>query len=398
MLKISKILFVFTLLLGGSGFLFAAQPKPIKSSRELNEFYRLKTSNPEGAKKKLQSFLDSNPDHVSANIEMGYLLMAENRHEEALSFFRSAQKRAPDNSELSMQIGYLFDATDRKKEAFTEFEKAISGGDSTIQERACLATIYLANARRKKLAEPFFFDVYFSPSYSSRFDNGLFSLNARYGVNLGMRKEWDFYVGFRGNRDTESRGGNVPEIFSDNVGILSVGVKYIPFQGVPVSLYGEAGRGYDLVRRGRPRWRDDFRAGVLAYESWGARPRCVSTWKFPLSHVGNAYADVGVYSRYDRNWIGYGRVRDGVRLIEKGRSALDGYVQFSGALDSNDDFYNNIYEFGPGLAWIPDHRQNIVLRVTRLRGHYLKVHGVETNPYGRNYWDTRWDAEAYWRF
>ncbi len=364
----------------------------------MGDFYRFKTTDPVKAKSILEDVLKFDPKNASAHIEMGYFLIEEQKFNDALAHFKVAQTQAPDNPQLALQMGYLYDSTNKKKDAYSEFERALLSNDVSVQEKACLATIYLANARRKKLADPYFFDIYFSPSYSSRFDNGLFSLNMRTGVNLGMRKEWDFYVGFRGNRDTESRGGNVPEIFSDNAGIFSIGVKYIPFQGVPVSLYGEAGRGYDLVRRGRPRWRDDFRAGILAYESWGAGPRCVSSWKFPFSHVGNAYADLGVYSRYDRNWIGYGRVREGVRLIEKGRSALDGYVQFSGALDSNDDFYNNIVEFGPGLAWIPDHRQNIVLRATRLRGHYLKVNGVDANPYGRNYWDTRWDAEAYWRF
>jgi hypothetical protein len=91
-------------------------------------------------------------------------------------------------------------------------------------------------------------------------------------------------------------------------------------------------------------------------------------------------------------------VREGLRLVEKGRSALDGYIHLYGVTDSNDDFYNNLFEVGPGLAWVPDHRQNVVVRVGRLRGHYFKVNGRDPNPYGSHYWDTRCDAEMYWRF
>jgi len=392
---------VAILVLGAT--VLCAAPKSAASSqtlvqKNLSDFYRLKTSDPAAAKSKLELILQQNPEHVAANIEMGYLLINEGQYESAIRYFQTAQKNSPENSELSLQMGYLYDTTNNKKEAYSQFEKAMASGDVSLQEKACLATIYLSNARRKKLNAPFFFDVYFSPTYSSRFDNGIFSLNLRSGVNVGRRKEWDFYAGFRGTRDTASRGGNLPEIFSDNAGIFSVGLKYIPFSGVPLSIYGEAGRGYDLIERGRPRWRDDFRAGLLAYETWGAVPRCSSAWRYPFQHVGNAYLDIGVYSRYKRNWIGYGRVREGLRIVEKGRSALDGYLQISGALDANDDFYNNLYEVGPGLGWIPDHRQNMVLRVARIRGHYLKVNGVDPNPYGQNYWDTRWNAEVYWRF
>jgi tetratricopeptide (TPR) repeat protein len=374
--------------------LLAAPP----TQKELSEFYRLKSANPAKAKTKLETFLKSNPQHVAANIEMGYLLMGEKKYDEAIAYFKNAKGNSPDSSQLALQLGYIYDTIGDKQSAYQEFEAAMASSEGDIQEKACLATIYLAPARRKKLPDPYFFDVYFSPSYSSRFDNGLFSLNSRYGVNVGGRKEWDFYVGFRGTRDTASKGGNLPEIFSDNAGIFSLGVKYIPFYRVPVSLYGEAGRGYDLLRRGRPRWRDDFRAGLLAYDTWGASPRCCSQWLFPFRHVGDAYGDVGVYSRYRRNWIAYGRVREGLRLVEKGRSALDGYIHLYGVTDSNDDFYNNLFEVGPGLAWVPDHRQNVVVRVGRLRGHYFKVNGRDPNPYGSHYWDTRCDAEMYWRF
>lgn len=364
----------------------------------LDKFYRLKSTDPIKAKIFLETILKAEPRHIVANIEMGYFLIGEEKFEEALTHFKTAQAQSPNNSQLALQMGYLYDATNNKRAAYSEFEQALRSDDVSVQQKACLATIYLADARRKTWPAPFFFDVYFSPSYSSRFDNGIFGLNLRTGVNVGHRKEWDIYAGFRGTRDTESRGGNAPVIFSDNVGIFSIGVKYIPFQRIPLSLYGEAGRGYDLIRRGRPRWRDDFRAGLLAYETWGAPPRCVPDWAFSFRQVGNAYLDIGVYSRYDRNWIGYGRMREGVRLVEKGRSALDGYLHVSGSLDANDDFYNNVIEVGPGLSWIPDHRQHITFRVARLRGHYLETNGRDPNPYGRNFWDTRWDAEMYWRF
>jgi tetratricopeptide (TPR) repeat protein len=396
-MQLKRHLFVSALFFALTIPAFAARKKPDLNS-QMNRFYELKSKDPKAAKEKLEDIVAAYPNSSLAQAEMGYLLTSEGKNEEALEHFRAAEKNAPQDPQMSMQLGYVLDSTNRKKEAYKEFEKASLSKDEQVREEACLATINLAPVIHKKLPDPYFADVYFSPSYNTRFDDGIFSLNLRGGVNVGPRKEWDVYAGFRGVRDTESRGGNAPQIFSDNVGVFALGARYIPLKNIPLSLYAEAGMAYDLLDRNRDRWRDDVRAGALMYTAWGAAPHCPMGWQFPFRHVGNFYADVSVYSRYDWNWIGYARVREGLRVVEKGRSSLDAYLHVGGVVDSDDEFFNNLVEVGPGLAFVPDHRWNITFRYYVLKGNYLKVNGPSSNPYKPSYTDRRLEAECYWRF
>jgi tetratricopeptide (TPR) repeat protein len=386
---------VLALLLGTSAIVVAA---PKSADQELNQYYSVKRSNPQKAKPTLESIVQRNPKNLTARKELGYLLIEEKNHKEALQQFQEVQKLDPHDAQTNMQVAFLLDRLDQKSAAYKEFKKEATGPPSEKQQEACIALINLADANRKVLADPYFADLYLNPSYNSRFDNGLWTANARAGVSVGLRKEWDFYAGLRGTRDTESRGGTAPQIFSDNASIFSLGAKFIPFREIPVALYAEAGRGYDLVEQNRDRWRGDVRGGIFAYQAWGTRATCVPRPTFSFKHMGNVYADVSYYSRYDDNVIGYLRIREGLRVFEMNRSAVDVFLMAFGAIDSNHEFFNNLGEIGPSIAFIPDHTWNLALRYTAVKGRYATLNTASPNPYSKSYSDNRFELEGYWRF
>jgi len=335
---------------------------------------------------------------LNQHLEKGHELLRQKKAKKALPHFREAQKKKPNDAFITLQLGYILDSLNRKKEAYAEFKKLKDSKDFETRKKAQQALLNLSSAHAKLLPEPYFIDVYFSPFFQSRFDNGIFTLNIKGGRTFGKKRKFELYAGNRVVRDTESTGGTAPEIFSDNAVIFSLGLRYQPFLAIPAFIYGEAGRGYDLLDRNRDRWRDDFRSGLTLYHSWGAKPTYSGTWRFPFKHIGNVYGDLGVYSRYDRNWIGYFRIREGLRVIEKNKAVLDVFAQGWFVGDSNDDFFNNLVEYGPGIQFVPNHQWNFAVRFTTLKGTYLRVNSPNRNPFRRKYTDNRWELETYWRF
>jgi len=363
-----------------------------------SEFYTIKESRPKKAQALLTDILKRDPKNNHAQKEMGYLLLKSESYQEALPYFKKAQGTDPNNSDLAMQIGYLEDKLKNKKAAHAQFSKAYEHGDATRQQKACEALSNVDYWNRKRIPEPYFSDIYLAPYHSSRFDNQIFFGHTRFGANLGKRKEWEPYVGLRYTQDSESEGGQNLVLFEDNTVMLSLGTRYYLPIGIPLSAYAEAGQSYDLIDRNRPRRRDDFRAGLTSFKAWGSPFTCPTKTTYPFVWVGDFYADIGYYSRFDRNVIGYLRLRDGLRVWEHTTSALNVYLQAFGVVDSNDDFFNNVAEWGPALAFIPTHRLHLTLRYSLNKGHYLKVNGPSANPYKRDYTDHRYMIEFYQRF
>lgn len=69
--------------------------------------------------------------------------------------------------------------------------------------------------------------------------------------------------------------------------------------------------------------------------------------------------------------------------------SADIYLKNSLTLDSNSDFYNNIFETGPGVELRPFGLRNLKLRADRIFGWYLGREGKDKNPYDSYYKDTR---------
>ena len=170
-------------------------------------------------------------------------------------------------------------------------------------------------------------------------------VQARVGVVLADAPVVEAYVGVRINADSRSgKGPFGPQVYTDNMAAVAVGLRVRPLTGL--ALFVEGGAAYDLMDRGRSRWRGDLRGGFVYYNDWNMAPREGGG----IRPVADVYADGIYYSRYDDNVLFTGRVRPGLRLAESTRWALDAYLHGAAGFDTKGLSDNQFEELGGGAA------------------------------------------------
>jgi tetratricopeptide (TPR) repeat protein len=368
----------------------------------LDEFYKIKEKNPRKAEQILCKLLAQKPCDLKLLLEMGYLLVAQKRNSEAIFYFQNAERLDPKNGETTLQIAYLFNETKRNREAYYKFQQASYSPKKDIHLKGEEGMIGLAGQQTKVLKDPYFVDFYFAPFYLSRFRDYICPSQARAGITYGKNKQGELYVTNRFNRDTESLINNaIPQIYSDNSVDWAFGTNYQPFEKIPIQGYIELGRAYELVTNGDGRpWKYDFRLGVTGYSTYGAPPVYSECLAFPFKFVGDIYGDFSYYSRFVHDWIGQLRVRPGVRTMTYRNSSVDLYLNVNLLWDTQRLFYNNILVVGPGIAFQPDNRFNLIFRVESDWGYYLpiNINSSQPNPYNSIYYSTIVEMETYIRF
>ena len=365
---------------------------------KMNQYYSVKRRNPKAAEKLLYRIARRYPSKRVVIKEMAYTTLANEQYEKSLHYFLKWQRFEPSNDRVKLQIAYLYDKLHLYKKAYRQFEIVAKSKDSKIAQIACQALANLASYRYKFLPHPWFADLYYAPIWRGRFRNLIHPVKFRFGAQLGEHNQTEVYGFVRYTRDTRSAGGTIPDIYEDNAAIFGVGISFRPFIKVPMYWYAELGRAYDLIDRNRSRWQRDFRVGATGYQRWGRGDFCVPGLHFPFKQVGDFYGDVSFYSRFDDDIIGQFRVRQGLRVLEWGKSSVNAYLKGQYFFDTNYEFYNNVFEFGPGISLKPYNRLPIVLRVERLRSQYVPVSSPSPRPYKSNHYvETRVEAELYLR-
>jgi len=311
--------------------------------------------------------------------QKGYELLASNRKSEALETFESIHSDDPSDAAATLQLGYLYAATGRPDKAEEMFTAASANPDPEIaaQAKAGLQEV----ERETKL---WFASVYAAPFYQSRFSNEINPANVKIG--LSPTPYFEPYVGLRFSRDIRSKSGTLPQIYSDDSAIFSVGIQSV-LANTGVVLYAEAGTAVHLLAE-PPAAASDYRAGMYWSRSWGSVFAPSSSAGRSISWTGSLYVDGGFYSRFDRDAIASAQLREGIRL-PTGRVLP---VELLGGLnlvkDSNGNFYNSIVEAGPVLRVAPlRHEPALLFEAQYLRGFYT-VHDP-ADPYGPRYGDFR---------
>ncbi|MFN0117216.1 MAG: tetratricopeptide repeat protein [Elusimicrobiota bacterium] len=369
-------------------------------SSTLDDFYNAKKAFPKKAESILEKVIKDNPENVAAQAEMGYLLLSQGKKKKALESFKAAEKLEPNNENYSLQVLYIQDSLKNGKEVQKQYAKLKNSQNPDTLNKISKISLQSFSFFPKLLPTPYFGEIYFNPYYSSRFDLGVFTGFIRAGREWGQNGELETYLFVRANRDSKSKqiAGRAPIIFSDNVGIAGIGSRLHPFHQIPVSLFIEYGKVFETLNVTPDPKHSDFRFGATLFHPWGNKLRLNLTQPFTPSFVGHVYGDVGYYDRYKHNVIGYARLRAGARLFEKNFTTFDILGQLWYAADKNDDFFNNVLEYGPVFELVPDHRFNLTLRYMIMKGDYLRRSQTTVNPYGKDYTDHRWEAEFFWRF
>lgn len=351
----------------------------------LNEFYQNRKTNPRKAWTALSKLLRKYPNDLIALKEASYFLLNENKKEESLTYFIRAYRVSCD-TQLALQIAYILDGLDRKREAYYYFDLATQTTNLKERLKAELAKTNLRGVQTRFLPNPYYINLLFYPFYQSRFKLLIYPLIAKAGVVLNKTYNVTAYVIYRRTSDNKSTGSGVlPQIYEDNAAITSIGIQATPFPKIPISAFIEAGKAIDIVYKDRARWRNDFRTGLLLYDEWGKEARYTFSPHFTWTPNMDIYGDLVYYSRY-LNTIGTLRIRPGFEIFRYGSASLNLYMKAFLSQDDSRLFYNNIFEFGPSLAFTPCDRYNITIRYENLRGLYLHAGGGPgPNPYSKNY-------------
>lgn len=331
-----------------------------------DKFYQLEKTQPEQAEKILIELTELTPQDIKVWKSLTYLQIRLNKQNEAIQSVRKAVQLAPQDDQLKLQEAYLLNQQKRNQEALSVFKGLTTSSDPEIATKAQQAVQNLQGATVKTT----FRDIYFAPSYESRYDDFIFPLKVRYGKNLdGGRAQ--IYGFLNLNRDTKSKGGVRPEIIDENAVTAGVGANYQPWVSLPIRAYLEVGGSYDLIDRNRDKFRESVVGGVTGYQEWNASPELAqhSIWN---DYFTDLYGNVASYSREDYNVIADFRLRSGLNVYRGETGTVQAYGKLHALADSKGENYNNLFEYGAGVAWQPFNYVPVKLRVERLYGHYLK--------------------------
>lgn len=343
-----------------------------------DRFYKIEQSQPAEAEKILIELSKLTPTDIKVWKSLTYLQIRLEKREEALQSLKQARKLAPQDDTLKLQEAYLLNQQKKNREALVLFKELTSSSDPAIADKANQAVKNLSGGE----AKTYFRDVYFAPSYESRYDDVIFPLKARYGKNFDNGRA-QVYGFLNLNRDTQSQGGVRPEIIDENAVTLGIGANYQPWTSIPVRAYLEVGGSYDLIDRNRDKFRESVVGGVTGYQEWYSQNNCNHSLCFN-DYFTDLYGNAATYSREDYNVIGDLRLRTGLNVYKGENGTVQAYVKLHGLADSKDEYYNNLFEYGPGISWQPFNYQPIKLRVERLYGNYFKDVPIDTKDHYNN--------------
>ncbi|KHN66327.1 hypothetical protein AV645_09625 [Acinetobacter calcoaceticus] len=343
-----------------------------------DRFYKIEQSQPAEAEKILIELSKLTPTDIKVWKSLTYLQIRLEKREEALQSLKQARKLAPQDDTLKLQEAYLLNQQKKNREALVLFKELTSSSDPAIADKANQAVKNLSGGE----AKTYFRDVYFAPSYESRYDDVIFPLKARYGKNFDNGRA-QVYGFLNLNRDTQSQGGVRPEIIDENAVTLGIGANYQPWTSIPVRAYLEVGGSYDLIDRNRDKFRESVVGGVTGYQEWYSQNNCNQSLCFN-DYFTDLYGNAATYSREDYNVIGDLRLRTGLNVYKGENGTVQAYVKLHGLADSKDEYYNNLFEYGPGISWQPFNYQPIKLRVERLYGNYFKDVPIDTKDHYNN--------------
>ncbi|MBJ8483714.1 tetratricopeptide repeat protein [Acinetobacter vivianii] len=331
-----------------------------------DKFYKIEQSQPEEAEKILIELGQLTPQDIKVWKSLTYLQIRLNKQNEAIQSVRKAEQLAPQDEQLKLQEAYLLNQQKRNKEALVIFKDLSASSDPEMASKAQQAVQNLSAS-----AVPSTFkDVYFAPSYESRYDDFIFPLKMRYGKNLDNGRA-QVYGFVNLNHDTKSKGGVRPEIIDENAVTVGVGANYQPWQSIPVRAYLEVGGSYDLIDRNRDKFRESVVGGVTGYQEWYANP-AVEQRTIWNDYFTDLYGNVASYSREDYNVIADLRLRSGFNVYRGEAGTVQAYGKLHTLADSEGENYNNLFEYGAGVVWQPFNYVPVKLRVERLYGRYFK--------------------------
>lgn len=369
--------------------------------------------------------------------ERVYTLAGEQRHREVVEAINELERRGPLSPAMELQRLYAWQSLGETRLALEHFDKIarqhpdkpelmLFHADLLIRNRrweeaaailkrlkAEHKDIPLAIEAQNRLASIpeitnldkwYWGEAYLSGDYHGRFGTVIGSGFARHGYYIPEVRWLQPYAEMRFSADTRSGTGQRSTIITDNFIGFYGGMRAQLLPTEYLFIYGQGGVNKDFLdRREDGDWALDYQAGIYGFKSWGpgtvlrTPSQIVQTGAtVPLPQLsaeqarqehtqltndifwrGDWFIDAGAdFSYYHRHasWIGYGQAHQGLRLWQLGAAAaIDAYVVENISWDVRGNFYDNLFEIGPGvrLLWVPRKRWEVVLRTEWLHGFYF---------------------------
>jgi len=335
----------------------------------------------EDARHLMRCAIRANPHDVVALRQEVYLDLNAKDPRGAAEDIDALRGLGASSPQFEAQEGYIFAGEKRYDDARLAFGRAIEGGDPAVTAQSMKAIHVLDGEFPRHVLS-----VAVDAQYLNRFSDGVVDTYVRYYERLGRTSPFSVYVGVRLLRDTASNGGTLPQIFSDNALLSGVGVAF-QMHDSPLFLNAETNAAYVFYggKSGTGALVPDSRAVAGFYKLWRAGRDSNMGDRFSLEANGS----FGFYSRYQHDGIAYLQPREIVDLTHEGSLRLRPFLQESVALDTNQQFYNNVFELIPGFEVSNTNLGGLGLRVEYVRGFYLPFADSSANPYGSSYSDFR---------
>jgi len=323
----------------------------------------------------------ANPKDLTALKQEVYLDLNAKDNQEAIEDIDALRGLGAATAQLEAQQGYIYANEKKYGEARSAFGRAIAFGDAAVTAQAMGAIRVLDGEFPRHVLS-----VSVDSEYLNRFDDGIVDAGAKYSERIGSRSPFLVFGTARLLRDTASNGGTLPQIFSDNAFLTGAGLAFQP-HGAPFMVSAEANEAYVFYgsKTGGGALVPDYRAIGGYYQTWRAGPDTKLGDRFSVEANGS----LGFYSRYQHDAIAYLQPREIVDVARQGSLRISGFLQESVALDTNRQFYNNIFELIPGVQVTNAKLGGLALRVEYVRGYYLPDANASANPYGTSYNDFR---------
>jgi tetratricopeptide (TPR) repeat protein len=305
----------------------------VRVARELG-FAQLAAGDTLGARNTFRHIVRLAPGVRDDQAQLGYLDLALGAVPDAIVAFEGATRAAPNDAPLHLQLAYTYESAGNHVAAMHAFQDAARVGDTAVRRRARASLSVLAG---EGYAQPgtVINDWYGAAQYGTHFRDFIVSAQDHAALSLDAATRTQAYVVGRVIRDSRTRGGEQPVIYSDNYANVGLGLRSRPLP-LNLTIYGEAGPTATLTRGGASTV--DWRAGL----TFG------SAWKSSHSHwFGESYADVSYYSRYDEP-IGYAQFRQ-LRPISNATSWLDVAFHEGLVADGRGIGYNNLADGAAGV-------------------------------------------------
>jgi tetratricopeptide (TPR) repeat protein len=348
-------------------------------------FDAITAGNSADARQLMRCAIRANPHDAIALKQEVYLDLSAKDEKGAAEDIDALRQLGESSPQFEAQEGYIFANEKRYDDARLAFGRAIAGtypdGDAKLRAQAMKAIHVLDDEFPRHVIE-----VSADAQYLNRFSDGVVDATARYYERIGVSSPFRVYVGERLLRDTASNGGTLPQIFSDNALLSGVGIAFQAHDS-PLFLSAEANAAYLFYgsKNGTAAVVPDTRAVAGYYKIWRSGRDSTIGDRFSFEANGS----FGFYSRYKHDGIAYLQPREIVDLTHEGSLRLRPFLQQSVALDTNQQFYNNVFELIPGLEVSNINLHGVSLRAEYVRGFYLPFANSSANPYGSSYSDFR---------